>query len=84
MEDRFVKNALRPRFWLEGGLGVLTVVLFVVTLVQRDWIEALFGIDPDQASGSLEWSIVGGLLLVTLALFSLAARELRRVAAAAA
>jgi len=79
-----MRNALRRRFWLEGGLGVLTAVLFVVTLVRRDWIEALFGIDPDRASGSLEWSIVGGLLLVTLALFSLAAREWRRAAVVAA
>jgi hypothetical protein len=77
-------NALRRRFWLEGGLGVLTAVLFVATLVRRDWIETLFGIDPDQASGSLEWSIVGGLLLVTLVLFSLATRELRRAATVAA
>jgi hypothetical protein len=77
-------SALRRRFWIEGGLGALTAVLFVVTLVQRDWIEALFGVDPEQASGSLEWSIVGGLLLVTLVLFSLAAREVRRAATVAA
>jgi hypothetical protein len=77
-------SALRRRFWLEGGLGALMAVLFVVTLVQREWIETLFGVDPDQASGSLEWSIVGGLLLVTLVLFSLAALEVRRAATVAA
>ena len=36
-------TGLRRRFWPEAVLGTLTTVLFVVTLVQRDWIEGLFG-----------------------------------------
>jgi len=55
-------NGLRRRFWPEAGLGLITGVLFLLTLVRRDWIEALFGIDPDNHSGSLEFMIVGGLL----------------------
>lgn len=73
-----MKRGLRRRFWPEAGLGVITAVLFLVTLVRRDWIEALFGIDPDSGSGSVEWLIVGSLLVATLALFSLAAYEWRR------
>lgn len=77
-----MKSGLRRRFWPEAGLGVITAMLFLVTLVRRDWIEALFGIDPDAGSGSVEWLIVGALLAVTLALFSLAAYEWRRASAA--
>ncbi len=35
-------NGLRRRFWPEADLSVITAVLFLVTLVKRDWIEALF------------------------------------------
>jgi hypothetical protein len=81
-------NAMKPdtqrRFMFELGAGITTGILFLLTYVKRDWIEALFGIDPDSGSGALEWLIVGGLLLVTLALFSLAGYELRRAATRAA
>jgi hypothetical protein len=50
----------------------------VITLVQRDWIETVFGIDPDNHSGALEWLIIGGLLIVTITLFTLASYEWRR------
>jgi len=73
-------NGLRRRFWPEAGLSVITALLFLLTLVKRDWIEALFGIDPDSHNGSLEFMIVGGLLVVTIALVSLASYEWRRAA----
>lgn len=78
-----MKNGLRGRFWLEAGLGLITAVSFLVTLVQRDWIEALFGIDPDQHNGSLEWLIVGGLLALTVMFVSLATYEWRRASVSA-
>jgi len=78
-----MKNGLRGRFWIEAGLDVATAVAFLVTLARRDWIEALFGLDPDQGSGALEWLIVGGLLLAAVALFSLATVEWRRATAVA-
>ncbi len=78
-----MRTGLRARFWIEGGMAVVTAVLFLVTLVQRDWIEGLVGFDPDRASGSLEWAIVGSLLLVTVALFAVARREWRRAVVAA-
>lgn len=79
-----MKDGLRRRFWPEFGMGIITAVAFAVTLIRRDWIEALFTIDPDQGNGSLEWFIVAGLLVVTVALFSLAAYEWRRAATVAA
>ena len=77
-------NGLRRRFWPEAGLGLITGVLFILTLVRRDWIETLFGIDPDNHSGSLEFMIVGGLLVVTIALVALASYEWRRAASTVA
>ena len=77
-----MRNALRWPFWLETGLAIVTSILFMLTLVQRDWIEIVFGVDPDQANGTFEWLIVGVLLVVTIALFTLVRYEWRRARAA--
>jgi hypothetical protein len=77
-----MRNALRRRFWLEAGMATVTSILFVITLVQRDWIEIVFGADPDNRNGTLEWLIVGVLLVVTITLFTLASYEWRRARAA--
>ena len=63
-------------------MAIVTGILFVITLVQRDWIETIFGIDPDSGSGALEWLIVAALLVVTITLFTLASYEWRRTRAA--
>ena len=73
-----MRKALKWRFWLETGVAIATGILFVITLVQRDWIEVVFGIDPDNSSGTLEWLIIGALLVVTITLFTLASYEWRR------
>jgi len=77
-----MRNALRLRFWLEAGMATVTSILFVITLVQRDWIEIVFGADLDNRNGTLEWLIVGALLVVTITLFTLASYEWRRARAA--
>lgn len=77
-----MRKTLRRRFWLETGMAIVTCVLFVVTLLYRDWIEVVFGVDPDNRSGALEWLIVGVLFVVTIALFTLARYEWRRARAA--
>ena len=53
----------RSRFWFELTLSVASGFLGLVTLVWRDWIEAVFRFDPDRHTGALEWLIVLGLLL---------------------
>jgi hypothetical protein len=79
-----MRKALRWQFYAETILGALTGILFVVTLLNRAWIEMLFHVDPDQGQGWVEWLIVGVLLAVTLALASLARLEWRRAAIATA
>jgi hypothetical protein len=73
-----MKKDVGPRFWVEIALASLTAVLFLVTLLWRDWIELVFGAYPDGGSGQLEWAVVGGLLLATLLLAALARASWRR------
>ena len=77
-----MRKALRWHFWLETAMAIATSIVFVITLVQRDWIEIVFGVDPDQGKGSLEWLIVGALLVVSISHFTLASHEWRRARAA--
>ncbi|MEH0422888.1 ABC transporter permease [Streptomyces sp. B21-083] len=77
-------NPVRRRFWVEVALGGLSALLFLVTLVRRDWIEIVFGFEPDAGSGAVEWLVVAVTALVTV-LCALGARtEWRRTHPAAA
>jgi uncharacterized membrane protein HdeD (DUF308 family) len=71
-------RSVRVRFWLELVCGLLGAVLFVATLVMREWIELIFGVDPDNGSGALELSIASSLLAVSIATGVLAVREWRQ------
>jgi hypothetical protein len=73
-----VQLQLRWRFWLELLLASAIGLLGLVTLVWRDWIEAVFGFDPDRHSGSVEWLIVFGLLAAASTLGVAARAEWRR------
>jgi hypothetical protein len=77
-----MRKTLRWRFWLETSIAIVTGILFVVTLLLRDWIEIVFGVDPDNRSGALEWLIIAALFVLTITLFSLARYEWRRAWAA--
>jgi hypothetical protein len=70
----------RRRFTIEAGFGALSAILFVLTLIVPDWIEAVFRVDPDQHSGSLEWVIVAVLMVTTVVSSLFARREWRRPA----
>jgi hypothetical protein len=75
-----MREKLRRRFWVKIGLASITGVLALITPLCLDWIEVVFGWNPDQHSGSLEWSIVAALFLLTVGLFALAATDWRRAA----
>jgi hypothetical protein len=75
---------VRRRFWAEAIVGALCGLLAVVTLVSREWIEALTGWDPDHGDGSLEWVIVAVLAVAFLALTAAAGAERRRAVAVTA
>ena len=49
---------MRARFWIEVFAAVLCGLLAILTLIVADWIEVLFGVDPDAHSGTAEWLVV--------------------------
>ncbi|HTT92330.1 MAG TPA: hypothetical protein VMF65_22440 [Acidimicrobiales bacterium] len=71
---------LRARFWFEVMMASVTGFVAVLTLAWRDWIETVFGVDPDHGNGSLEWVVVAVLAIVTVALVAGARVEWRRSA----
>lgn len=70
------------QFWVELAAGTLSALMFVVTSVWPQWIEAVFGFDPDGGSGEAEWSLEAGLCAFTLLMFVAARREWKRAAVA--
>jgi hypothetical protein len=75
---------LGPAFWAQSVMGSVTGFLTILTLVWRDWIEGVFGFDPDHHSGSFEWKLVAVGAVVTVVLAALARRTWRRAAVRAA
>jgi hypothetical protein len=73
---------MHKRFYIEAALAGATFVLTVVTLINQEWIEAVFGVDPDHGNGSLEWIMVGVLAVATV-VFGLLAFSERRPASLA-
>jgi hypothetical protein len=58
----------RKRFIAEVCAGVATAIATLLTLLVPEWIEVVFGVDPDHGDGSLEWLIAGAFALATVAL----------------
>ena len=71
-------DGLRRRFWLESVLALITGSLAAVTLFWPQWIETVFGVDPDKGSGSAEWLVVVVLLFITVLFAGRARFEWRR------
>jgi hypothetical protein len=49
-----MENRLRRRFRIETALFALSIVAFAATIVWPQWIEIVFGFEPDGGSGELE------------------------------
>ena len=65
----------RSEVVLAAVLGMATIL----TAVWPEWIEGLFGFDPDGGSGTTEWLIVAVLAVATIAVAALARRDLHVV-----
>ena len=57
------------RLWIETVLGVMSAIALIMTLLMPDWIERIFGFEPDGGNGSTEWGWAISLAIVTLGLF---------------
>jgi len=73
----FSMKPSKTRVVLETAIALLAGLLGVVTIFWHDWIEALTGWDPDQHNGIAEWLIVAGLLVVAVAMGTVARRHWR-------
>jgi hypothetical protein len=74
-----MSGGLRPRFWLEAALAGVCASLYVATVVVPDWIEVVFGVDPDRGSGALEVLVSVVALTVSVSFALLAHVERRRL-----
>lgn len=72
-----MKRKLRTIFWWEAVGAVASGVLFIVTLINREWIEVMFGVEPDGGNGTMEWAVVVILAALTLLSGILVGREWR-------
>jgi hypothetical protein len=73
-----MKRNPRRRFWLEAVLAGAAGALTVLTAIWNDWIEIVFGVDPDHGNGSAEWIVTSCLLAVALGCSVAARYEWRR------
>ena len=72
-----MRKRSRARAWLATVSAVVGVGLCVLTLVWSEWIELLFGVDPDGGSGALELMVAGAFLVASVLLAGQARRDWR-------
>jgi hypothetical protein len=80
-------SKVRLRLMVEVSAAVASMAAFALTLIRRDWIEVLSGVNPDHHSGAMEWLILGVFLAVGVIAATLGRaewRHMRSVAAGAA
>jgi Na+-driven multidrug efflux pump len=55
---------------IEYALAIAFIGLAILTAINPQWIETVFGVEPDAGSGALEWLIVAlfGVLAVVAGL----------------
>ncbi|MEO6652554.1 MAG: hypothetical protein ABIP17_07850 [Ilumatobacteraceae bacterium] len=59
-----ITTDLPTRFWYQATTAGVGFALFLLTLVTREWIEILTGLDPDGGSGALEFGLAFALLAI--------------------
>ena len=65
------------RVRIEVAVSALLGAATILTAVWPDWIEGLFGVDPDGGNGTVEWLIVAVLAVATVAAIALTRHDLR-------
>jgi hypothetical protein len=73
-----VRKRVGSLFWFEAILACFSAFIVLLTAVWHDWVEGIFGFDPDHHNGSFEWELVAVCLALTALCGTLARREWRR------
>lgn len=73
------QRSSRRSFWIELALALVSFALLLLTLAWPEWIEGLFGLDPDAGSGAAEWAVAAAFA-ISSAVWGLRARSHRRTA----
>jgi hypothetical protein len=76
------RGLVRIRLWVQMALAAASAALLVATLISQDWIEAIFGVDPDKGDGTLERAIVAVLTMATVLTAASARRQWQRLRSA--
>ena len=66
---------MKARLRLEIALAAILGIVAGVTAFWPDWIEIVFGQEPDLGRGQAEWAIIGLLSVLACAAVLLARRE---------
>lgn len=69
-----MRQPLPTRFWVEFALCIASGALTALTVAWPDWIERIFGFEPDGGYGSTEWGLVLTLAGFTVAFIALFGR----------
>ena len=75
-----MERRLKTRLRVESILAVISAGLFVLTLINAEWIEALTGLEPDAGSGALEFLIAAAFLVAAVVTALMARRDYRQLA----
>jgi hypothetical protein len=73
-----LRTTSSPAFWTKTSTGGLAACVFGLTLAWPQWIEAVFGADPDGGSGQAEWGVTAALAMFVVVMFVAARREWNR------
>jgi hypothetical protein len=72
-----MRKGSKARAWLATVSAVVGLGLCLLTLVWSEWIELLFGVDPDRHTGGLELLVAGAFLVTSVVLAGQARRDWR-------
>ena len=72
-----MKTQIPGRFWWQLLPALASSTALVLTLIEPDWIEQVFSIEPDGGDGSAEWGLSLALLIATCTFIALAGRTWR-------
>jgi hypothetical protein len=68
----------KTRLAMNTALAVFNAAIFVATVFWPDWIELVFGAEPDEGNGQFEWTIMAVTGFLSIALIIIVTIDWRR------